>query len=134
MADLYELINPSDAHTFYAANDQVAHVVAAVLHGMYFAKRCDDKPMEPAPSDMQVFYDSHRAEAADALATMVVGTGCTGSRNLYEKTLARIPEAQRAAWLAEWEDAKRSSMARIQQRAHQLARSIKDSLAEPAKK
>lgn len=122
---LYELINPSDAHTFYAESDEVAHLTASLISGMYFAKRCDGAEIAPYPADPHVILDSRLPAIANALETMVVGTSDVGSRGVYESELAKQSPDSRDRWLAEWEDRKRSSLNRIQRYATNLAAKIR---------
>ena len=138
---LYELINPSDPVTFEAPDLKVAALVTIILgQGQYGAQPVDDSaegvpimlffggaaewwterwPEEP----MDGAGDRDATRLAAALRTVCYGG--KEDRQLYDSALRAIDDPEkRAAFVAEWNDRKRSSMNNIMGRAHSLAASL----------
>ena len=146
MADkLYELINPSDAYTFFASSPEVAAVAAWHLSGMYGA-RCMDDPKgesygpaifgEPAKftektGGIEKFLEEgHEEEIVRALESFVIGTRNREDRDQYEATIKALRPEAVADWKAAWDDKHRSSLNNIGAYAASLAVAIRKALTE----
>ena len=134
MAKLYELINPSDAYTFYADSIEVAGVAVALLSTQFGAKPADgegestpilfgwDKWFEERLIDSS-WIDVHRLEIADALDSVLIGDAC--ERADIEVLLEGLPMEKRETWRAERQDRRRSSMSRIGETAYENAKRLR---------
>lgn len=140
---LYDLINPSDAVTFYASSIEAAalatllvgdgwYAAHALEHGSsdldvpvlgqnmgsWLAERCEGASLEALLSE-------HKAEIADALASFC--TGSADDRRLYENALEAIDDPEkRAAFVADWDDKHRSSLNQITNQAHAVAEKLRE--------
>lgn len=122
---VYNLINPSDAYTLIAPNVQIAGVAAALLSSSYGAEDVVTGESSPVLFGWETWLSSHQiddawvqahgVEIAAAMDSLLIGTA--GERAEVDATLKRIPESERAAWLAERHDRRRSSMNDIRHRA-----------------
>jgi hypothetical protein len=139
---IYELINPSDATTFVAGDLKIAALVTFLVGGGgYSAEPEDDKaagvpmflfggaeewwnktfPGEP----MGEAVEANREEVVIALRSVCYGNAT--SRRLYDRAMAAITdEEKRVAFVAEWNDANRSSLNNIMGRAHSIADGIEE--------
>ncbi len=134
----YELINPSDTYTLKADDPQIA-VLAAILLGSGRYGLTDEESREIFPiffidangleEWVRVQYSCELGElikAADkaALAACLESVAICPlkDRRLWDAALEAMDDAaKRAAWLAAWHDAQRSSMNDIGGRAQKYA-------------
>jgi hypothetical protein len=146
---LYELVNPSDACTFQAPNTLIATLVTVVLGGGQYSATLLDTDA-PGHRDVPFFmfggfdewWATHgdggpsdgAADRAGAAFTEALRSVCYGSastRRLFDSALAAIDDpAKRAAFIAQWNDEKRSSLNNIMGRAHALADRLDRKMAE----
>lgn len=133
----YELINPSDAYTFFAPTLLIAACAVFVLgEGKYGAHPVDSKDTDLVPiflfgghdawlkdrgvDDLPTYIDEHRCEIATCLDSFLIGTH--NERCTMEKVLAEIRDPNdREKAREKWIDGRRSSMNNIGLRAKQLA-------------
>lgn len=139
---VYEIINPSDAYTMVAENDDIARAAIILLgEGAYGGiKENDDKfsvPMMMFCRDAQKAVDEefstyggfgpyiagHRSELASALASVLIGG--FSERRLVEDALSRMSEVDQKQWLSNRHNRLRSSMNDIGKRAWQLAEAVR---------
>jgi hypothetical protein len=135
---LYEVINPSDPVTFKAASLAAAFIAVTVVGGgQYAARPIDDPEAVEVPlflfggseqwvaknlpgEDIEGIVDRHMDDTIAALQSF-----CTGSardRALFDSAREAITDPARlAAFDAEWDDKKRSSINDIANRAHTIA-------------
>lgn len=136
---LYELINPSDAYTFYAPSIEVAGVCAALLSPGFGAKPVSgDGERTPVLfgweqwlEDRQInsdWIEEHRNEIADAYDSFLIG----GARQRadVESMLAMLPEDKRQEWRDQRQDRHRSSMNQIGEAAYAQARRLRDNTSK----
>lgn len=132
----YEIINPSDCVMISAPTFEVAALATILLgNGQYGAKPQDggeDVPIFLFSSwrawvkerfgfdEAETMLEQHKADVAATLRT-----ACTGSfsdRELFDAALAAITqEGKRKAFLADWDDKRRTSLTQITNRANELA-------------
>ncbi len=140
---LYEVINPSDAATFYAPNLEIAVVAMLLLdggRGAYGASAVDGTEDGPCLMfggeewlrdrglwPVHEWVDAHKAELREALASVALGSAA--ERADFDDAIATIPETERAAFIARRNDRRRSSMNNFEARAYDLARGLADSPA-----
>lgn len=139
---LYEIVNPSDAYTLRADSDAVAAAAIGLLgNGQYDIDAEDDHEVpggmlaltgtqafaEAYGEEFGAFVDSHIAEIADALESVVIGN--FGDRAEYEQVLSLIegPEKQ-AEYRDKRHDLRRSSMNDIGGRALLYADRLRNKL------
>jgi hypothetical protein len=146
---LYELIQPSDAVTFHAPDDNVARAVCLMLgNGQYginneagekvdaFLIFCgEEKATERLHSwfgpDVAAWMKAHEPEIAEALESVM--TISTRERGMFERALSAIDDpAKRKAFRDETHDRNRSSMNNIAGRAWKLAAELRG-VGEPAR-
>lgn len=143
---LYKLINPSDSVTFEAPDLKVAALVTIILgRGLYGAEPVDESaesvPIMLFGGAIEWWTERWPEEPIDgagdrdalrlAAALRSVCYGGKKERQLYDSALQAItaPE-KRAAFVAEWNDRKRSSMNDIMGRAHSIAASLESQMQE----
>ena len=142
----YDLTNPSDPVTFRAATVEAAvGAVALLTHGQCAAKAIGPDGDELTDSDLDVpffmfggleewlakrdltpetLFQKHRTDIAAALASFCTGT--KEERILYDAAVAAITDPdKRRAFIADWDDRKRSSMNEITNSAHTLAEALR---------
>lgn len=143
---LYELINPSDPVTFEAPDLKVAALVTIILgRGHYGAEPADDSaegvPImlfgDPTEWWTERWPEEPMGGAGDrdalrlAAALRSVCYGGKNDRQLYDSALQAITDPEkRAAFVAEWNDRKRSSMNDIMGRAHSIAARLESQMQE----
>jgi hypothetical protein len=138
---LYEVINPSDAATFYASSDHVAVVAMLLLdggRGQYGATACDgsfDGPLlmfqgekwleDHAIWPLGDWINEHLIELADALASVALGDRC--DREDFDDAVTTIRDpGERAAFIKRRNDRRRSSLNDFESRAHEVAVSLRE--------
>ena len=146
---LYDLVNPSDAVTFYASSREVALVVTFMLgRGMYAANAIDEdgRTLEDSDLDIPLFImgygiddfldendislndtaDDHRQEIIESFESFCTGTA--RERRLFESALSYMDDQeQKGSFVAEWDDRQRSSLNDITNSAYELAKGMKGS-------
>lgn len=131
---LYELVNPSDAYTFYAASIEVAGVCAMLLSTAYGASPVsgegESSPMlfgwkewlEDRGIDDN-WITAHKDEIADAYESFLIGGAA--KRADVESMLAMLPEEKRQEWRDQRQDRHRSSLSKIGEAAYSHAIAIR---------
>lgn len=144
---LYELINPSDPYTFFASSREVAvlTVLALAPNGLCGATPLNGDITLDVPvfwliskEEVNEWFNAHFGrsiddalavlgnEIADALDSFILGT--EAERKLYEKTISLLDSKEKIeAFNAEWDDAKRTSLANYSPRAKMLAEAFRGS-------
>lgn len=140
---LYELINPSDSITFEAETFELAALATFLVgNGAYGATPItDDENAKKVPvlllgmgvdewikqefdCTIEEFFERTMEEVSTVLLSFA--TVSVRERQIYELALSKITdEEKRIEFLAEWDDKRRSSIAQITNRAHELGRNIK---------
>lgn len=142
---IYDLINPSDPITFEAPDLKIAALVTIVLGGGQYAAEPEDDGTEGVPVMMfgggPEWWSAHFDEPLDGagdrdgvrLAAALRSVCCANrvDRRLYDSALRAITDpAAREAFVAEWNDQKRSSMNDIMGRAHHVAAKLEAAAAK----
>ena len=139
----YELINPSDTYIFEAPNREVAALAVGMINTMYGARTENDDPLWAIPflgfSDPEKWYiqtfgrticdglDALASELADALDSFTL-CGFKQYR-FYQAACNAIDDpAKKQAFIAEWDDAHRSSINNIGEQARQLAKMVRETI------
>jgi len=140
---LYELINPSDAVTFYADSVAVARIVAILVgQGQYPIKDAQGEAcgglllfMSQAEVDSLLaewfegtsvadFIEQHKAEIITALESFA--TMSRGDRRIYDAACAAITDSEKLAeFKASQEDVQRTSLNRITDYAVAFAKRLR---------
>lgn len=145
---LYELVNPSDSCTFQAPTVHIATLVTVLLGGGQYSATLldkDDATARDIPFFMFGGFDGWWAEHGDGGPSEGAGdrggrplvealrSVCYGgaeTRRLFDAALAAIDDpAKREAFIAQWNDEKRTSMNNIMGRAHKMADHLEKNLA-----
>lgn len=142
VSHLYEIINPSDPCTFLAPDVITAFLVVALLGEGRYAAEPQEEGVEKVPlflfggsqewwekhgdgEPMEGMIDRHLATLVPALRSVCVGR--VSERRLFDMALESIDDAaKKAAFVARWNDEKRSSMNDIMGRAHHYAERLSD--------
>ncbi|MDD5542860.1 MAG: hypothetical protein PHX83_06765 [Acidobacteriia bacterium] len=144
---LYEVINPSDAVTFYAPDDATAVAVALTLgEGHYGAKRCEDDVSvgglllfcKEKEAEQRIFgwlngsfpewCDAHDEALTAALESCATVAG-QDDRFVYDKACSGLSGAELEAFKAEVQDRNRSSINDITGRAWKYAKVLRKNKA-----
>jgi hypothetical protein len=143
---IYEIINPSDCVTIDAPTFEAAALATILIgNGQYGAKPDDggeDVPIFLFSSwrawvkerfgfdEAEQMLEAHKVDVIAALKS-----ACTGSisdRKLFDSALAAITDDEkRAAFLADWDDKKRTSMTAIANAAHDTAKWLEGDRVAP---
>lgn len=132
----YEIINPSDKYSLKSGSFLIACLATCFLGGgAYGLQEVDGDESMPVfilgghddwftekfgkPFGLAL-EDVALEELATCLESVVIG-----DRDIYEQTIARIAEPDRADWIEMWNDKNRSSMNDIDKRAKALAESMR---------
>ena len=141
---IYNLINPSDPITFDAPDLKTAALVTMVLGSGRYAAEPEDNSTEGVPLMMfgggLEWWSAHFDEPLDgsfdrnaaplAAALRSVCCGSKTDRHLFDSALRAIPDqSARDAFVAEWNDRKRSSMNDIMGFAHRVAAKLEGGAA-----
>ena len=141
---LYEIVNPSDTITFSAPDFITAALVTLLLGGGAYSAKPENDQAESVPmfffggfdkwweerfsEPANYAADRHAATVIPALRSVCLG-GFAG-RKLYDKALEAIDDpTKKAAFIADWNDQKRTSMNDIMGRAHDLANEMEKGAA-----
>ncbi len=141
----YELINPSDAYTFYAPSLLIAACAVFIVgEGKYGAHRVDDEedhvPLflfgghetwlkDHGVEDLGAYIEAHRPEIAACLESFLIGDHADRVR--MERVLDAIRDpADREAAREAWHDERRSSMNNIGLVAKRYAKILREKAAK----
>lgn len=145
---LYEIINPSDPVTILAPSFEAATVATLLLGRGQYAAQPVDHEGEEVPlflfGGFEAWFEKRFGRKEDELGAFIVEhrrdtietlrSACTGKatdRKLFDAALAAITDDEkRKAFLAEWDDKKRSSINAIANRSHAMAESLAAAQAE----
>lgn len=131
---LYELINPSDAYTFYAPSIEVAGVCAVLLSTGFGARPVDGEGestpvlfgwnewLESRGINTE-WVDQHCEEIAAAYDSFLIGDA--RKRADVESMLAMLPEDKRQEWRDQRQDRHRSSLNQIGEAAYAKAKAMR---------
>lgn len=136
LGDVYEIGNPSDPYTLRAPSDLVAGLaVMFVGEGRYPCKDAAGETVLPfmmLGGDPNAWVREHsdyagidaamkvvKADVAAALRSVLIGS--FDERGLFEAAVAKMPEAERVTFAAEWHEKKRTSLNDIGGYAAELA-------------
>jgi len=131
---LYELVNPSDAYTFYAPSIEVAAACAVMLSPGFGATPVSgDGESTPILFGWQEWLDDrginsewvneHRNEIAEAYDSFLIGDAA--KRADVESMLEMLPEDKRREWRDQRQDRCRSSLSRIGEAAYAKAKQLR---------
>ncbi len=137
MSTLFNLINPSDAYTFYAPDIKVAGMAAAIISSKYGASPVDGKG-ESSP--VLLGWDDWMSKngidtewvgansllIADALDSLLIGS--PEQRKELDDILSSLPEAERIEWRANRQRELQTSANMIADRAYALAERLRQNV------
>lgn len=127
---LYELINPSDAITFWATPLEAAFIADRMRAGMYFVQDCETGSA-PEVGDKEQFIAAYNAVWRDAgklasYAQAYASFLCCGpsDRRLFDAAVSKMSAEDAKAHRVAWQNEKRTSLNDIVAQCWQTAEKI----------
>lgn len=125
---VFDIVSPSDTYTIKAPFLIAAVAVAILGNGKYGIPGSPilfgwNDWIKNNVGDLTQYIDSHRAEIADALDSVLIGN--EPDRMEVESALSLIPPDQHEKWLSERHDRRRTSMNDIGANARKLAATMR---------